>query len=230
MSLISGLWPYFVAWSIALFGLGIGLYLFSHELGFYLVGERWIPEPVNHIANFFDSYDLSAPILYALFYGVANSLFLPGFILVAAAGLLFDPYVGIVVVMVGLFLASQTFYWLGRWGGESVLNFFSERTTELVFDYMPQRTGRVVLLCRLVFFMPFHAFNAASGVLKVPWLSYSLATVIGLFPRMFVYFYIGISLRPGGNITLAAIYLLLLIVIESLYGALLLQFYLKHQS
>lgn len=224
------LWPYLLAWTIALVGLCVALFVFHRELETYLLGHRWIPEPVRMITNFFDSIGYLAPILYAIFFGVANSLFVPGFILAAAAGLLFGLYVGLPVVMAGLILSAQTLYWTGRYGGRPVLNWFDESTLDVITSFLPRKTGTVVFLCRLVFFMPFHAFNAVCGVLSVPWFPYSIGTFFGLFPRMLVYLYIGVSLHPEGNISLAAIYLVLLVLIESLYGALLLQFYLKSRK
>lgn len=227
---LGALAPYLAGWVLGIIGLTVGLYLFQNELQQYLFGHRFIPGPVERIQGYFEHYGLVGPFLFTLFFGVANSFFVPGFVLTAAAGLLFHPYVGILVVMAGLFLSAQTFYWVGRLGGDSVLNFFGDDTLDLVYRYLPERTGRVVLLCRLVFFMPFHAFNAVCGVLRVPWLPYGLSTVVGLFPRMLVYFYVGVSLRRGhGNLTLAAVFLILLVVVQSLYGAVLLQLHLKRK-
>lgn len=220
--------PYLVAWILGIIGIAVGLYLFQDELRRYLFGHRYIPGPVERIRRYFDHYGLIGPFVFTIFFGIANSFFVPGFVLAAAAGLLFHPYVGIVVVMAGLFLSAQTFYWVGRLGGDSVLEFFADETLDLIYGYLPKRNGWVVFLCRLVFFMPFHAFNAVCGVLRVPWGSYGLATVAGLFPRMLVYFYIGVSLgKNHGNITLAAVFLILLVVVESLYGAILLQLHLR---
>ncbi|MFB6344414.1 MAG: TVP38/TMEM64 family protein [bacterium] len=193
----------------------------------YLSGHRFIPSAVSFLRASFDDFGLFAPLIYAVFFGVANSLFVPGFLLAAAAGLLYGPYLGLVVVMIGLILSAQTLYWIGRFGGQSVLSWFSDSTLDLITSYLPRKTGTVICLCRLVFFMPFHAFNAVCGTLEVKWFPYTLGTFVGLFPRMFVYLYIGVSLKPGGNITLAAVFLVLLVVIESLYGALLLQYYLN---
>lgn len=227
---LQALIPYLVGWVTGILGLALGLYFFQEELRQYLFGHRYIPGPVDRIQDYFKNYGLIGPFLFTVFYGVANSLFVPGFVLAAAAALLFNPYVGIVVVMAGVFLSAQTFYWVGRLGGDSVLDFFGEGTLDLIYRYLPQRTGWVVFLCRMVFFMPFHAFNAVCGVLKVPWNPYGISTVLGLFPRMFVYFYIGVSLRENhGNLTLAAVFLILLVVVESLYGAFLLQVYLKRR-
>lgn len=207
----------------------VGLYVFRDKLQSYLFGRHLIPQPVTMITEYFESFGVLGPIIYSLFFGLANSLFIPGFILAAAAGLLFGTYLGLPVVMIGLLLASQTLYWIGRLGGKRVLSWFNEPTLDVITTYLPRKTGTVVLLCRLVFFMPFHAFNAVCGALKVPWFPYTIGTFFGLLPRMFVYLYIGVSLHPEGNISLAALYLVLLVVIESLYGALLLQYYLKSQ-
>lgn len=208
----------------------VGLYFFSNELNTYLIGRESIPSPVRRIRHYSETYYLSNPFVYVIFFGIANSLFVPGFILAVAAGLLFNPYVGFTVTMAGLLLASQTFYWLGRIGDDTVLNLFSESILDLIYKYLPRRTGWVVFLCRLVFFMPFHAFNAVCGVLRIQVLPFLLATGFGLAPRMFVYFYIGVSLGPNsGNITTAGVYLILLVVIESLYGGVLLQTYLRKQ-
>lgn len=224
------LWPYVLAWVIALFGLLAALYFFREQWETYLFGQRWIPRPVTVITNYFERFGIFGPIVYALFFGLANSLFVPGFLLAAAAGLLFGINLGLPVVMAGLVLASQTLYWIGRFGGQSVLDWFNDSTLNVITSYLPRKTGTVILLCRLVFFMPFHAFNAVCGVVNVPWLPYTVGTFVGLFPRMFVYLYIGVSLHPGGNISLAAVYLLLLVVVESIYGAFLLQYYLKLQQ
>ena len=225
------LWPYLAAWILGISALTLGLYFFRDELMTYLVGKRAVPEPVGRIRLYFEHYETITPLLYALFFGIALSCFFPFFLLCVAAGMIFEPYVGMVIVVCGLALASQTFYWIGRFGGDSILNLFGQRTLSLIYKYLPKRTGRVVFLCRLVYFMPFNPLNAVCGAFQVPWKSYSLATVLGLLPKLFVYYYVGVSLRVDhGNIVWAAILIILLIVLESIFGAYLLQVHLKRQQ
>jgi uncharacterized membrane protein YdjX (TVP38/TMEM64 family) len=226
--LLRNIGPYLATWTLGITALTLGLYLFRDELVTYLQGRRAVPESVDIIQLYFERYGALAPTLYALFFGFSLSLFFPFFLLCAAAGIIFNPYLGFPIVVCGLALAAQTFYWIGRFGGNAVLNLFGQRTLSLVHHYLPKRTGKVVFLCRLVYFMPFNPFNAVCGAFRVPWQSYSLATVLGLLPKLLVYYYVGVSLRPEhGSLWGSALGLVSLVVLESLFGAYLLQVYLQ---
>lgn len=218
--------PYILVWLLALVTMFVAFTVFREELSTYLAGTRWIPSPVKRILAWFRNYGILGPVIYTVFFGITSSLFFPAFLLSIAAAILFEPLTGFSVVMIGLLISAQTFYWLGRWGGESILDFFDDKWVNLAYQYLPQRSGNTVFLCRLVFFLPFHAFNAVCGVFRVPNHAYNIATFFGYVPRMLVYYYIGYSLKyDNGNLTLSAVFLMLLIVVQSIYGGILFQFY-----
>lgn len=227
---MTDLWPYLTAWIVGITTLTLGLYFFRDELLAYLQGQRVVPESVGQIQLYFNRSGAFTPVLYVLFFGFSLSLFFPLFLLCVAAGMIFSPYLGFLIVVFGLAFSAQTFYWVGRFGGDKILNFFGQRTVSLIYHYLPERTGRVVFLCRLVYFMPFNPFNAVCGAFRVPWHSYSLATTLGLIPKLFVYYYVGVSLRPDhGSLIGSALGMILLVVLESLFGAYLLQIHLQRR-
>lgn len=220
--------PQVVVLLLVVAGMIIALPTYQDQIVPLLAGEGRIWDTINRIRSWFQQHDLLASGLYVLFYAVANVLFVPVFLLSVTAGLLFDVALGFLVIWLGVMLSAQAFYWAGRFGGPSILDWVGGERFPDLLARSSVRPAWLLFHCRFVFVMPFHPLNATCGALKVSFLDYMAATALGWLPRIGVYVYFGYSLVPDqGHPEWAALALVGLIVGQCAYGGWILPRYVK---
>ena len=132
-----------------------------------------------------------APLLYILAYTIRPVTFFPGTALTILSGVFFGLW-GILYTMIGANLSATLAYFIGR--------FFSKKNTGATTSVF----GRWVELCqknpflsiltmRLTFF-PFDVVNYGAGLLKLPYLQYISATILGTILGIVTFVAIGASL------------------------------------
>jgi uncharacterized membrane protein YdjX (TVP38/TMEM64 family) len=131
--------------------------------------------------------------LFGLAYVLGTLLFLPGSVLTLGAGFLYGLVGGLLVVVPGSVLGAALAFLLGR----TVLRAPIARRMkghprfEAVDKAVEDKAFLVVLLLRLSPLFPFNLLNYALGVTRVPFSTYLLASVVGMFPGTVLYVYLG---------------------------------------
>lgn len=129
-----------------------------------------------------------AIVIYTVIYALAVSISVPGAIwFTIGAGLLFGPFIGAGVAVVGstigatiIFLAvrhafaDQARARFGGWAAKLREGFSRD-----AFSY--------VLILRLIPILPFFGINIAAALLAIPLRAYVLGTLIGVAPLAYVY-------------------------------------------
>jgi pyruvate/2-oxoglutarate dehydrogenase complex dihydrolipoamide dehydrogenase (E3) component/uncharacterized membrane protein YdjX (TVP38/TMEM64 family) len=127
----------------------------------------------------FDFITLTAwgPMLYILAYTIRPITFLPGTALTILSGVFFGLTGGIIYTIIGANLSATLAYCIGR--------FFSGTTREKSNGFI----GRFAASCRenpftailtmRLIFLPFDGVNYGAGFLKIPYMPYITATIIG---------------------------------------------------
>ncbi|MEM2109899.1 MAG: undecaprenyl-diphosphate phosphatase [Candidatus Odinarchaeota archaeon] len=118
-------------------------------------------------------------------------------------------------------------YFISKVGGRPIVKkLLSEKTLASADNWFKKYGGWAVLVGRLIPFIPFDAISYGAGLTKMKTSSFILATVIGIFPRSFLYTYIGYLIENSlstGN--LEPFYIIIMSVIAL---AILLVFLYKH--
>ena len=121
-------------------------------------------------------------VVYILLYMVRPVVFFPATLLTLAAGYLYGPIFGTLIVIVASNLSSMVAYFIGRFfgaglvagsSGSSVLQKYTER--------MRRNSFETVLVLRFLF-LPYDLVSYFSGFLRVKWQWFLLATVLGSIP------------------------------------------------
>lgn len=179
-----------VAWLILL-GIGAGLIL-TQDLN--------IRQFVGDIQKYTVSHPI-APILFVLFYGLIRPvLFIPVMWLTVAAGSVFGFWSGLVFSLIGLNLSATTAYFIARFlrgtstGDEAMAGISRLRRM------LHNQTFSTVLALRAAY-MPFDPINYGCGLLRVPWRSFFLGTLIGTLPPMITFVSFGTSLKLAKLVT-----------------------------
>lgn len=153
-------------------------------------------------------------------------LMAPGTILTLAGGFLFGPVVGGVLALGSATIgASIAFEIARRVARESVRRRAEADRRFRVIDRAVARRGAwVVLLLRLTPFAPFNVLNYALGLTGVRFVSFVLASLIGMVPGTAVIAFIGASAGEWGPGDLGPVWWAVLAVLALLVAAVLAAF------
>ncbi len=134
-------------------------------------------------------------VVYSLIYIVATVLVLPGSVLTLAAGFLYGPAWGTLLVSPVSVLSSTLAFLLGRsvargWIQRRIAN--NDRFAA-IDNAVAENGSKVVFLLRLSPIVPFALLNYALGLTRVRLRDYILASFLGMLPGTFLYVYVGSS-------------------------------------
>ena len=132
-------------------------------------------------------------VFFIFLYVLATVLFLPGFILTLAAGVLFGVLWGSVAVSVGSITGATLAFLIGRYLARDWVAKRIEVNEKFgAIDQAVANGGwKIVGLVRLSPVFPFNLLNYAFGITKVSLKDYFLASWIGMLPATVMYVYVG---------------------------------------
>lgn len=156
------------------------------------------------------------PVLFLLVYAVLTLLLVPGSPLTIAAGVLFGPFVGTFLVVIGATTgATGAFLWGRHLGRAAVARLTGERFAK-VDHWLEDRGLLAVLYLRLVPLVPFNLLNPTAGVTGVRLRDFVLGTAVGIVPGTFAYAALGGSFdEPTSPVFLSALALLVVLAVAA---------------
>lgn len=129
------------------------------------------------------------PLLYILIYTVRPLTFFPGSILTILSGIFFGLY-GIIYTIIGANLSATLAYFIGHYfSHNSKLDFSLNKWKKLL-----QENPFISIVTMHLTFLPYDIVNYGAGLLKVPFLPFIFATIIGTLLGIITFVSIGASL------------------------------------
>lgn len=194
-------------------------------LGVLVVGVGGVLLAVGgpSIAGVRDAVDRAGmwgPVLFVVGYAVLVVGLVPGSPLTIAAGVLFGPWVGTALVVVGATLGATGGFVVGRRLGRDGVRSLAGERLQRVDEWIGDRGLVAVLSLRLVPIVPFSVSNYVLGVTGVRLSDFVVATAVGIVPGTFAYAALGGSfddpLSPTflGAVTLAAVLAVVTTVVD----------------
>lgn len=141
------------------------------------------------------------PFVYMLAYAIRPLIFFPATLLTALSGALFGLPLGILYTVLGENASANFAYAIGRFFGKGLKledSFIGNRV-----DALRKRPFESILFMRL-FYVPFDLTNYGAGILRVPWGSYALATLIGIMPGLVTFVALGAGIKDIRTFELTA--------------------------
>ncbi len=147
----------------------------------------------RHLLSTIDALGFPGYLEFAALYIAGTLLFVPGSLLILAAGALFGFPGGFAMASAlslvsagGMFLAGRHFSrnWLLK-------KIASDPRTAALDAAVTKEGWRMVLLLRIASILPFSLLNYVLGLSKIPLKIYLLATWIGMTPGILLYAYLG---------------------------------------
>lgn len=133
------------------------------------------------------------PLLYVILYTLRPLIFFPATIMTAMSGYLYGPLLGTGYALIGGNLSGTLAYFVGRFFGGDL---FDEDDTE-ASGFMARHAANLrrngfeaVLVMRLIY-LPYDLVNYLCGFVRVPWLQYATATLLGVLPGALTFTLLG---------------------------------------
>ncbi len=149
---------------------------------------------VQRLIDFF-SASFYGPLLFILIYTVRPLLLFPATLLTIAAGFVFGPILGVLLVVIGSNVSALVAYVVGRFFGQGLLS--EGRAGGIVQRYttrLREHSFETVFLLRLLF-APYDLVNYLAGFLRIRWIPFIVATALGALPGTLAFTLFGASIE-----------------------------------
>jgi len=174
--------------------------------------ERVDPEQVGRLLDRVSDSRFAGPIVVAT-YLVGSFFVFPVTALIAATGVAFGPWEGLIWASVATLVASIVYYYLARLLPPEWVDRWLGRWTRKMGNRF-QRDGIVaIMIARNVPFAPFQLVNVVAGLARIRFADYVVGTILGMGPTILALTILGDRLRGAWDSpTLANVALLLLAI------------------
>ncbi len=137
-------------------------------------------QSLRSMISFLSKHPLG-PLIFIAIYTLRPLVLFSAGLLSLAGGVLFGPVWGIIYTVIGSNLGASLAYVLGRFLGKDALASSGGQGMQGYFERMRKNSFETIFLMRLVF-LPYDLVNYAAGFLKIRYLPFILATILGSLP------------------------------------------------
>lgn len=133
-----------------------------------------------------------APLIYISIYIVGVVLAVPGTALTIIAAPIFGFWMGLFLVVIGSNLGCQITFFISRLLGKDFVEKFikSESFVDKTSKKVEENGFLFMIYLRLIPIFPFNGVNYLSGITKVKYRDYTLASFLGMLPGTALYVYL----------------------------------------
>ena len=162
--------------------------------GFLLLRPELVGDALAEVRSLVERAGPWGPAVYVAAYALLTVLLVPGSPLTVAAGVLFGPFLGTGLAVVGASLgATGAFLWGRRLGRDGVAQVAGDGV-QRVDRWLAGRGVTAVLYLRLLPIVPFNLSNPAAGVTAIRLRDFVVGTVLGIVPGTFAFAALGGSI------------------------------------
>ena len=169
--------------------------------GLDLIVSRFIDFQAEDVDRWIGRFGLLGPVAYILLL-IATIVIppLPSVPVDIAGGLAFGVVLGTAYTLTGAMIGGTVNFYLARWLGRRVLERRLGRHAVAQIDaYMDRMGVRLIVVTRLIPLFDYDLVSYAAGLTRMPFRSYALATLAGVFLPVVAIVYVGDTLlnHPG---------------------------------
>ena len=147
---------------------------------------------INEIRNILLSYGDWAIVILFLIYIIKPFFVVTPISLVAiATGIIYGPIFGTIYSIIGSFLSATVGFYIARFLGQSFVDKLLKGKKTKIEGDIEKKGFSIMLFLRLAFIFPYDPLSYAGGLSKMRYRDFILGTVIGVFPEMCAYNYLG---------------------------------------
>jgi len=188
-----------------LWGTVVGLAVYV-----YLNREFSITGTVGTLREFIGRSGVWGPLIYVSAYAGRSLIFFPASMLTVSAGILFGPWLGILLTVIGENISANISFVVGRYFTADLLKYLNTKTKKRFVPHLTcniQQNGFLNVLIMRLTFLPFDLVGYSSGMCNIKQGDFALATVIGTIPGLLTFVFLGGSFSDFRYLFLAAAFL-----------------------
>ena len=136
-----------------------------------------------------------APAVFLLLCSIRSFLLLPCGLFSTAAGAFFGPVWGGVLALTGFTLNGAVMYYTSEALGQNWAKRHFTNKVDALEHFVNKSSFANIFLLRMIPLLPFDAVSCIGGITRTKLESFILATLIGSIPGVFVYTYLGFSIK-----------------------------------
>jgi len=177
-------------WALAL------IWLFN-----YLAERDLTPLTLAVMLFTFITQSIWGPLLFIIAYTIRPLTFLPATAMTVLAGTFFGLWWGIIYTIIGANLGASLAYIIGRFFSSKTPTSASDTSLFTRFGEQCRTSPFMTILTMRLLFLPYDLINYGAGILRVPYLAYIFATVIGTLLGTIMFVSLGASVSVPELIT-----------------------------
>lgn len=174
----------------------------------------------ENIREFIQSFGVLAPVVYIIAYILNTISILPPIApLSLTAGLVFGSVFGSIYLMTAAMIGTTVTFFIARFFGRGVIDKLLKGKAKNIEEKLGENGFFTVLFFRLVPIVPYEALNYVSGLAKIKFKDYFLATFLGLIPGVIIATFLGDSLGDwtSPKFILAIFLMVVMIAVPTIY-------------
>ncbi|OEH92225.1 TVP38/TMEM64 family protein [Bacillus solimangrovi] len=162
-----------------------------------IVKEKYIDFTADDIRDWILSFGVIAPLIYIGIYTIRPLVLFPASILSLAGGATFGALGGMLYTIIGAVLGAALSFFVARRFGKNISKDTSNERVQRIQEQLDKNGFFYVLIFRLIPLFNFDLVSYSSGLSRVRFTSFILATTIGIIPGTFAYNFLGDSVAEG---------------------------------
>ncbi|WP_251860443.1 TVP38/TMEM64 family protein [Clostridium sp. Marseille-Q2269] len=175
--------------SVIVFIIFIGL------LGFlvYFLRNTILAKEVSAVSikEYINSYGVISPIVYIILFTLVPLTLFPDSILAIAGGMAFGMVQGSIYTVIGAVCGASLSFYIARVLGRTMVDKLVRGKGKWFEDGVEKNGFLVVFILRLIPLVPFDVISYGSGLSKIKFKDFILATTVGIIPGILVFINLG---------------------------------------
>ncbi|MBY6795155.1 TVP38/TMEM64 family protein [Clostridium botulinum] len=143
------------------------------------------------IKEYINSYGAIAPIIYIILFTLVPLTLFPDSILAIAGGMAFGMVEGSVYTIIGAVCGASLSFYIARFLGRTVVEKLIRGKGKWFEDGVEKNGFLVVFILRLIPLVPFDIISYGTGLSKIKFKDFVLATIVGIIPGILVFINLG---------------------------------------
>lgn len=137
-----------------------------------------------------------AALIYVVIYTLRPFILFPATLLTVASGLIFGPWLGTLLTIIGENASANMAFLLGRWFGREAVEQYAGNFLNQWDAKLKDNALIAVMIMRLIM-LPFDAVNFACGLTSMRQRDYAIGTAIGILPSLIGFVLLGGAAAAG---------------------------------
>lgn len=176
-------------------------------------GRRLSHLRVREVKRFILSYGNFSSVIFLILYSLKPIvLFIPVWPLSVIAGNIFGPYKALMLSMTGCFLSGTLAFFLAKFLGRSFVDKLLKGKAMTLDSNIEKHGLKIMAIMRLTFVFPYDPLSYAAGLTKMKYRDFIIGTMIGVFPEMVSYSFVGKNLEHPFSFKFAIPIILIIVI------------------